>query len=70
MWHDTCVDVLRAFGFTPSYGEPEIWMRDKCYSYKYIACYVDDLAFAWKTQMRLLTICKMYENSSSKVWEG
>ena len=45
-WHDRLSNVLRKEGFSPCRAEPDIWMRRNGEQYKYIAVYVDDLAFA------------------------
>ncbi len=47
-WHDRFADVLRSLGFNPCVAKPDIWMRQDDNIYKYVAVYVDDLAFAMK----------------------
>ena len=45
-WHDKFATCMRAEGFFPCHAEPDIWMRPAGDHYKYVAVYVDDLAFA------------------------
>jgi len=53
-WTDPIAEILRKLGFSPSYANTKIWMRDKGDHYKYIAVYVDDLIIASKDPMGLL----------------
>jgi Reverse transcriptase (RNA-dependent DNA polymerase) len=41
--HDLLFDALKDMGFTPSFANPDIWMRDAESCYKYVCSYVDDL---------------------------
>src|SRR5687767_8516485 len=47
-WNERLSDVLRKEGFISCRAEPDIWMRNNGDQYKYVAVYVDDLAFALK----------------------
>jgi hypothetical protein len=42
-WHDLLFDTLKDMGFTPSFADPDIWMRDAGSCYEYVCSYVDDL---------------------------
>ena len=55
-WHERLADCLRAEGFKPSHGEPDIWLRPNDNLYEYIAVYVDDLAFAMKQPQSFVTV--------------
>ena len=53
-WADAIAEILRQIGFSPSYADTEIWMRDKGDHYEYIAVYVDDLIIAAKQPMEII----------------
>ena len=42
-FHERLADALRAEGFTASYADPDLWLRDGGDVYEYICVYVDDL---------------------------
>jgi Reverse transcriptase (RNA-dependent DNA polymerase) len=41
-WGERFANVLKEMGFSSSWAEPDIWMREKGDHYEYIAVYVDD----------------------------
>ena len=45
-FHECLSIVLQDFGFTCSYADPDVWMREGKHSYEYIVVYVDDLIVA------------------------
>ena len=45
-FHERLSTVLQDFGFTRSYADPDVWMREGKHSYEYIVVYVDDLIVA------------------------
>ena len=47
-FHDKLSDTLRSMGFTPSYADPDVWMRDAGDCWEYLCTYVDDLAASLK----------------------
>ena len=47
-FHEKFADTLRAFGFSPSYADPDVWLRDAGDTYEYVCVYVDDLLVAMK----------------------
>jgi len=58
MWHDKLGDVLKKEGFVPCKAEPDIWMHQNGDHYKYIAVYVDDLAFTVKVPHSFIQILR------------
>jgi hypothetical protein len=42
-FHDRFAATLRDMNFTPSYADPDVWMRDAGDHWEYLAVYVDDL---------------------------
>ena len=47
-FHEKFADTLRAMGFSPSYADPDVWLRDAGDCYEYVCVYVDDLLVALK----------------------
>src|SRR6476620_3695600 len=47
-WHEHFSDTLRDIGFSPSFADPDVWMKDCGTHYEYIGVFVDDLAMAMK----------------------
>jgi hypothetical protein len=47
-FHEKFADTLRNLGFTPSYADPDVWLRDAGDVYEYVCVYVDDLLVAMK----------------------
>ena len=47
-FHQKFADTMRSLGFTPSYADPDVWMRDAGNCYEYVCVYVDDLYAALK----------------------
>jgi len=45
-WHEHFSDTLRDMGFSPSFADPDVWMKDCGDHYEYVCIYVDDLAMA------------------------
>eukprot|EP00977_Amphora_coffeiformis_P003476 scaffold640_cov166-Amphora_coffeaeformis.AAC.12 len=46
--HAKFADTLRTLGFTPTYADPDVWIRDGGDCYEYIVVYVDDIFTALK----------------------
>ena len=42
-FHERLADTLRDMKFTPSYADPDLWIRDAGDCYEYVCVYVDDL---------------------------
>ena len=55
-WHEVLTDMLRMLGYTPSYTDPNFWIKDCSTHYKYIATWVDDLIHWSKNPMKLIKI--------------
>ncbi|MGH7954713.1 MAG: reverse transcriptase domain-containing protein [Gloeomargaritales cyanobacterium] len=53
-WHEKLADVLRNLGWTPSYADPDVWMKDCGDHYEYICVYVDDLIAAGLKPMEII----------------
>ena len=47
-FHAKFADTLRSLGFTPTYADPDVWMRDAGDCYEYVCVYVDDILTALK----------------------
>ena len=47
-FHAKFADTLRELGFTPTYADPDVWIRDAGDCYEYVVMYVDDLLTALK----------------------
>ena len=47
-WHAKFADTLRRMGFSPSYADPDVWLRDAGDCYEYVVVYVDDIFTALK----------------------
>ena len=47
-FHAKFADTLRTLGFSPSYGDPDVWLRDAGDCYEYVVVYVDDIFTALK----------------------
>ena len=47
-FHQKFADTMRSLGFTASYADPDVWMRDAGTCYEYVVVYVDDLYAALK----------------------
>ena len=47
-FHERLADTLRDMGFTPSFADPDLWIRDAGDCYEYICVYVDDLMVIMK----------------------
>ena len=47
-FHAKFADTLRSLGFTPSYADPDVWLRDAGDCYEYVVVYVDDILTALK----------------------
>ena len=60
-WAEKLADSLRALGFSPSYADPAIWMREQSDHWEYIGVYVDDLLIMSKdTDAIIKTLEKEY----------
>ena len=58
-WVERLADSLHKFGFTSSYDNPAIWMRDMEDHYEYICVWVDGMLIASKTPRPLQISCQM-----------
>ena len=47
-FHEKFADTLLSFGFTPSFADSDVWMRDAGDHYEYVCTWVDDLLVAMK----------------------
>ena len=47
-FHAKWADTLRALGFTPTYADPDVWIRDAGDCYEYVVVWVDDIFTALK----------------------
>ena len=47
-FHAKFADTLRALGFTPTYADLNVWIRDAGDVYEYVVVYVDDILTALK----------------------
>eukprot|EP00977_Amphora_coffeiformis_P021195 scaffold9003_cov115-Amphora_coffeaeformis.AAC.2 len=47
-FHAKFADTLRTLGFTPTYADPDVWIRDGGDCYEYIVVYVGDIFTALK----------------------
>ena len=47
-FHAKFADTLRELGFTPTYADPDVWIRDAGSCYEYVVVYVDDAFTALK----------------------
>ena len=47
-FHAKFADALRAMGFTPTYADPNVWIRDAGDVYEYVVVYIDDILTALK----------------------
>ena len=47
-FHSKWADSMITFGFSPSRGDPDVWIKDKGDHYEYVAVYVADLLYAGK----------------------
>eukprot|EP00977_Amphora_coffeiformis_P011219 scaffold2692_cov115-Amphora_coffeaeformis.AAC.2 len=55
-------DTLRTLGFTPTYADPDVWIRDGGDCYEYIVVYVDNIFTALKEPVIF------YDAIQSKPW--
>ena len=53
-FHERLADTLRDLGFSPSFADPDVWMRDNGETYDYVCVYVDDIMAAMKDPMWLM----------------
>ena len=53
-WHEVLADMLRMLGYTPSYTDPNFWIKDCGTHYEHIATWVDDLIHWSKNPMGLI----------------
>ncbi|MDJ0828176.1 MAG: reverse transcriptase domain-containing protein, partial [Rhodobacter sp.] len=47
-YHERFAQTMFDLGFTPSYADPDVWMRDAGDNYEYVVVYVDDLVAVMK----------------------
>ncbi|MEM1010203.1 MAG: reverse transcriptase domain-containing protein, partial [Myxococcota bacterium] len=47
-FHEKFAATLQSFGFSPSFADPDVWIRDGGSVYEYVCTYVDDLLVAMK----------------------
>jgi hypothetical protein len=48
-FHEKFSDTLKDMGFTPSFADPDVWMKPCGTHYEYVCVYVDDLAVMMKS---------------------
>lgn len=53
-WNEIFSDSLRTLNFSPSYAEPDIWIRDGGNTYEYVTVYVDDIVIAARNPMKVI----------------
>ena len=61
-FHAKFADTLRSLGFTPTYADPDVWIRDAGDCYEYVVVYVDDILTALKDPD------KFYKSLQSPPW--
>ena len=61
-FHAKFADTLRQLGFTPTYADPDVWIRDAGDCYEYVVVYVDDILTALKEPK------KFYDALRSDPW--
>lgn len=60
-WHEVLSDSLRQMGWSPSYADPNVWIKDLGTHYEYICTWVDDLLIFSKKPMDIIqTLEKRY----------
>ena len=47
-FHGKFADTLRSMGFTPTYANPNVWMRDAGDVYEHVVVYIDNILTALK----------------------
>ena len=47
-FHAKFADTLRSLGFSPTYADPDVWIRDAGSCHEYVVVYVDDIMTALK----------------------
>jgi hypothetical protein len=55
-WAECLADSLRAQGFSSSYADPAIWMREQEDHYEYICVWVDDMLVVSRNTKKILSI--------------
>ena len=53
-FHEKFADTLHALGFTPSYADPDVWLRRAGEVYEYLTIWVDDLLVALKQPQKFM----------------
>ena len=48
MFHEKLAATMTAMGFTPSFADSDVWIRDAGDVYEYVSVWVDDLLAALK----------------------
>ena len=61
-FHAKFADTLRKLGFTPTYADPDVWIRDAGDRYEYVVVYVDDVLTALKNPK------EFYDALKSEPW--
>src|SRR5687767_12178778 len=57
-WAKKLADSLRAMGFTNSYADPAIWMKEQEEHWEYIAAWVDDMLICSKESQKIIDTLK------------
>ena len=57
-FHERFAATLRDMGFTPSFADPDVWMRDAGDHWEYLAVYVDDLMAIMKEPGKFFDVLK------------
>ena len=53
-FHEHLAEKLRRMGYTPSYADPDLWIKDCDTHYEYLATYVDDILSFSKDPMAVI----------------
>ena len=70
IFHEVLSDTLRQMGWSPSYADPNVWIKDCGTHYEYIATWVDDLLIFSKNAMEIIKqLEKRYELKGTGVPE-
>jgi hypothetical protein len=65
-FHERLADALRAEGFTASYADPDLWIRDTGDCYEYLCVYVDNLLAILKDPAAFFDILRTKYNFKLK----
>ena len=57
-FHEKLSETLREMGFTPSFADQDLWLRERDDHYEYICVYVDDIMVICRDPMKLFDSLK------------